>query len=100
MREAHKTAFVANAAARGAPDPAKFAALAAGQVVAVAHVAAHYLGAAAYALRAAASVAEDDAEGARLKELGWQRERIPASLRELVLEDQRARNNICWDVFS
>src|SRR5690349_13042726 len=83
MREAHKTAFVANAAARGLPDPAKFAALAAGQAVAVAHVAAHELGAAAYALRAAAaSVSEEDAEGARLKELGWQRKRIPTHLRE------------------
>jgi hypothetical protein len=97
MREAHKTAFVANAAARGAPDPVKFAALAAGQAVAVAHVAAHYLGAAAYALRA---VAGEDAEAARRKELAWQRKRIPASLRELVLEDQRARNDICWGVFT
>lgn len=101
MRDAHKTAFVANAAARGLPDPAKFAALAAGQAVAVAHVAAHYLGAAAYAIRsAAASVAEGDAEGARLKELGWQRKRIPATLREFVLEDQRARNDICWGAFT
>ncbi|MBN8227022.1 hypothetical protein JYK02_05800 [Corallococcus macrosporus] len=100
MRDAHKTAFVANAAGRGLPDPARFAALAAGQAVAVAHVAAHYLGAAAYALRAAASADEDDAEGARLKELGWQRKRIPAALRELVLEDQRARNAICWGVFT
>ncbi|MCZ2261697.1 putative immunity protein, partial [Isoptericola sp. QY 916] len=41
MREAHRTAFVANAAGKGRPDPARFAALAAGQAVAVAHVAAH-----------------------------------------------------------
>ncbi|WP_237081462.1 putative immunity protein [Myxococcus xanthus] len=101
MRDAHQTAFVANAAARGLPDPARFAALAAGQSVAVAHVAAHYLGAAAYAIRAAAAAAsEGDAEGARLQELGWQRKRIPAPLRELVLEDQRARNDICWGVFT
>ncbi|WP_228557741.1 putative immunity protein [Myxococcus sp. AB056] len=101
MRDAHQTAFVANAAARGLPDPARFAALAAGQAVAVAHVAAHYLGAAAYALRAAAaSVAVGNAEGARLQELGWQRERLPATLRELVLEDQRTRNDICWGVFT
>ena len=53
MRDAHRAAFVANAAARGLPHPAKFAALAAGQAVAVAHVAAHDLGAAAYAIRAA-----------------------------------------------
>jgi hypothetical protein len=53
MRDAHRAAFVANAAAPGLPDPAKFAALAAGQAVALAHVAAHDLGAAAYAIRAA-----------------------------------------------
>jgi hypothetical protein len=95
MREAHKTAFVANAAARGLPDPAKFAALAAGQAVAVAHVAAHDLGAAAYAIRAAAA-----SDGrARLAERDWQRERIPAELRELVLDDQRRRSPICWNVF-
>ena len=34
MRDAHRAAFVANAAARGLPDSAKFAALAAGQAVA------------------------------------------------------------------
>ena len=52
MGDAHRAAFRANAAARGMPDPAKFAALPAGQAVAVAHVAAHDLGAAAYAIRA------------------------------------------------
>src|SRR6478752_10610589 len=55
MTEAHNTAFVANAAGRDLPEPAKFAALSAGQAVAVAHVAAHELGAAAYAIRAAAA---------------------------------------------
>lgn len=101
MRVAHQTAFVANAAARGAPDPAKFAALAAGQAVAVAHVAAHDLGAAAYAIRAAtSSAAAPDAESARRAELRWQRERIPAELRDLVLDDQRRRNDICWGVFA
>jgi hypothetical protein len=49
-------------------DPAKFAALSAGQAVAVAHVAAHDLGAAAYAIRAAgACVPADDAAQARAK---------------------------------
>ncbi|MBA8952505.1 putative immunity protein [Actinomadura namibiensis] len=99
MREAHQTAFVANAAGRGLPDPARFAALAAGQAVAVAHVAAHDLGAAAYAIRAAAAAAAGDAEAARLRERDWQRERIPAELRELVLDDQRRRSAICWHVF-
>ena len=100
MREAHNTAFVANAAAPGLPDPAKFAALAAGQAVAVAHVAAHDLGAAAYAIRAAAAAAPaGEAESARVRERDWQRERIPAEVRELVLDDQRIRSAICWNVF-
>ena len=57
MTDAHNAAFQANAAARGMADPAKFAALSAGQAVAVAHVAAHDLGAAAYAIRAAGASA-------------------------------------------
>jgi hypothetical protein len=100
MSDAHQAAFVANAAARGLPEPAKFAALAAGQAVAVAHVAAHDLGAAAYAIRAAvASAFASEAESTRVRERDWQRERIPAEVRELVLDDQRHRSAICWDVF-
>jgi len=100
MREAHRTAFVANAAGKDLPDPARFAALAAGQAVAVAHVAAHDLGAAAYAIRAASAAApEAEREAARLRERDWQREQVPAELRDPVLDDQRARSAICWDVF-
>jgi hypothetical protein len=100
MTDAHNAAFQANAAARGMPDPAKFAALSAGQAVAVAHVAAHDLGAAAYAIRAAgASVAAGDAARARVEERAWQRERLPAAVRELVLDDQRRRSAICWHAF-
>ncbi len=100
MTVAHDTAFIANAAGRGLPDAARFAALSAGQAVAVAHVAAHDLGAAAYAIRAAgAGVPAAQAGRARADERQWQRERIPDELRELVLEDQRARSAICWNVF-
>ena len=100
MRDAHRAAFVANAAARGLPDPAKFAALAAGQAVAVAHVAAHDLGAAAYAIRAAvASAVASEAESARVRERDWQRDWIPTEVRELVLDDQQRRSAICWNVF-
>ena len=100
MSEAHQEAFQANAAARGMDDAAKFAALSAGQAVAVAHVAAHDLGAAAYAIRAAgASVPADDAAHARSKERQWQREQLPAAVRELVLDDQQRRSAICWNVF-
>lgn len=101
MREAHKTAFVANAAARDITGAAKFAALSAGQAVAVAHVAAHELGAAAYAIRAArASVPEDQGDDAARAERDWQRDRLPDAIRELVLDDQRNRNAICWNAFS
>lgn len=100
MKVAHQTAFVANAAGKGMPDPAKFAALAAGQAVAVAHVAAHDLGAAAYAIRAVqASVPASEAETARTRERDWQRDRLPDEVRDLVLDDQRLRSPICWNVF-
>ncbi|HEY5978803.1 MAG TPA: hypothetical protein VIT41_04130 [Microlunatus sp.] len=100
MRDAHQAAFQANAAAKGRSDPAKYAALSAGQAVAVAHVAAHELGAAAYAIRAAAaSVSVADAVQARLAERDWQREQLPDAIRALVLDDQRRRSAICWNVF-
>lgn len=82
---------------RGAP---RFAAYAAGQAGVVAHVAAHELGAAAYAIKAARAAARsDDAEAARRRECQWQRDRLPAAIRALVLDDQRLRNDLCWSVF-
>jgi hypothetical protein len=100
MEDSRRAAFAANAAARGLAEPAKFAALSAGQAAAVPHVAAHDLGAAAYAIRAAQSAsASDRAELERLRERDWQREKLPAEIRPLVLEDQRQRNSICWYVF-
>ena len=70
---------------RGAPRHAAFAA---GQAAVVAHVAAHELGAAAYAIkavRAAERKGEGDAAGRR--ECRWQREQLPEAIRELVLDD-------------
>lgn len=100
MGDAHRAAFQANAAGRGMADPARFAALSAGQAVAVAHVAAHDLGAAAYAIRAArAAVPAAGAGQAGAREREWQRERLPDAVRELVLDDQRRRSAICWHVF-
>lgn len=100
MKQAHQMAFTANAAAKGMPDAAKFAALAAGQAVAVAHVAAHELGAAAYAIRAVrASVAEHEKDLASHNECHWQREQLPDDIRALVLDDQQLRNRLCWFVF-
>ena len=100
MKGAHQAAFQANAAARGLPDPAKFAALSAGQAVAVAHVAAHDLGAAAYAIRAVgASVPPAESAEAQAAEREWQRAQLPDAVRKLVLDDQRRRSAICWNVF-
>lgn len=100
MKEAHKTAFIANAAAKEVSGAAKEAALAAGQAVAVAHVAAHELGAAAYAIKAAkaAASANEQSEAGR-KECEWQRQQLPDAIRELVLDDQRLRNHVCWFAF-
>ncbi|MFD1140992.1 putative immunity protein [Larkinella insperata] len=100
MKQAHQTAFSANAAAKGMPDFARFAALAAGQAVAVAHVAAHQLGAAAYAIRAIKdSVTDPEKEKAGQMECQWQRSQLPEAIRELVLEDQQLRNHLCWNIF-
>ena len=100
MSRAHNMAFVANAAAREVSGAAKFAAYAAGQAVAVAHVAAHELGAAAYAIRAAQAAApEGEREKAGRRECRWQREQLPRKIRELVVDDQRLRNKACWSVF-
>jgi hypothetical protein len=90
----------AMSAARALRGPARPAAFAAGQAAVVAHVAAHELGAAAYAIRAARAAAPvgEEVSAGRL-ECRWQREQLPAAIRELVLDDQRLRNEICWSVF-
>src|SRR5919201_88070 len=100
MTQARNAAGAANAAARDLSGAAREAAHAAGQAAAVAHVAAHELGAAAYAIRAArASAPKDGREQAGRLECQWQRDRLPDAIRELVLDDQRLRNEICWSVF-
>lgn len=100
MMEAKAAAGTSNDAAREQSGAAKFAALSAGQAAVVAHVAAHELGAAAYAIRAAmAAVQEEKRESARLSEYRWQVSRLPEGIRVLVLEDMQLRNDICWNVF-
>jgi len=90
----------AMAAARPLTGAARHAAFAAGQAAVVAHVAAHDLGAAAYAIKAArAAVAADQSDHAGRVECRWQREQLSGAIRELVLDDQRLRNDICWSVF-
>jgi hypothetical protein len=99
MTQARKAAF-SNAAARDVSGAAKQAALAAAQAVAVSHVPAHELGAAAYAIRAARAAAPEGArEHSGRLECHWQRAQLPGEIRELVLEDQRLRNEVCWSVF-
>lgn len=86
-------------AARPLRGAARFAAYAAGQAACVAHVAAHDLGAAAYAIKAVRAAAADDAERAGSVECAWQRDRLPGAVRMLVLDDQRRRDAICWSLF-
>jgi hypothetical protein len=100
MTQARMAAGHAMAAARVLSGAAREAAYAAGQAAAVAHVAAHELGAAAYAIRAARAAADESErhEAGRL-ECQWQRAQLPSEIRDLVLDDQKLRNEICWFVF-
>lgn len=66
----------------------------------VAYAAAHELGAAAYAIKPARAAAGECEDRAGRLECGWQREQLPDATREIVLDDQRLRNDICWTVFN
>src|SRR5215813_7258644 len=93
MMQARAAGGHAMGAARALRGPAREAAYAAGQAAVVAHVAAHELGAAAYAIRAArAAVVESEQEAAGRLECQWQRAQLPSEIRELVLDDQKLRN--------
>jgi hypothetical protein len=99
MTQARKAAF-ASAAAREVSGVAKLVARSAAQAVVVSHVPAHELGAAAYAIRTAREAApEGEQEQAGRLECRWQRAQLPGEIRELVLDDQRLRNEVCWYVF-
>jgi hypothetical protein len=100
MSQARAAAVAANAVARDLRGAARHAAYAAGQAAAVAHVAAHELGAAAYAIKAARAAAPaGEGESTGRTECRWQRDQLPDAIRELVLDDERLRNDICWSVF-
>ncbi len=100
MTQARTAGGHAMAAARNLRGAARHAAYAAGQAGVVAHVAAHELGAAAYAIKAARAGAPDgEGESAGRLECQWQRDQLPEAIRELVLDDQWLRNEICWSVF-
>ncbi len=100
MTEARSAGGHAMAAARSLSGAPRHAAFAAGQAAVVAHVAAHELGAAAYAIKAARAAAPPgQGETAGQLECQWQRDQLPEAIRALVLDDQRLRNDICWSVF-
>lgn len=100
MSQARAAGGHAMAAARDLSGAGRHAAYAAGQAAVVAHVAAHELGAAAYAIKAARAAAPGgQSDRAGRLECGWQRDQLPQTIRELVLDDQRLRNAICWSVF-
>ena len=90
----------AMAAARNLSGAARYAAYAAGQAAVVAHVAAHELGAAAYAIKAVREASfEGRVEESSRLECEWQHAQLPSKIRDLVLDDQKLRNEICWFVF-
>ena len=100
MMQARAAGGQAMGAATNLRGAARHAAYAAGQAGAVAHVAAHELGAAAYAIKAARAAAPTgDSDAAGRLECRWQRDQLPEAIREFVLDDQRLRNDICWSVF-
>ena len=100
MMEARTAGGHAMGAARDLKGAGRFAAYAAGQAGVVAHVAAHELGAAAYAIKAVRAAAPANEElAAGRTERDWQHDQLPAAIRDLVLDDQRLRNDICWYVF-
>ena len=64
-----------------------------------AHVAAHELGAADTIKAARDAAPRGEGEAAGRRECRWQRDQLQEAIRELVLDDQGLRNDICWSVF-
>ncbi|MDD3621549.1 MAG: hypothetical protein PHQ81_04010 [Methanofollis sp.] len=99
MAEIRGASLAAHAAARDAKenDAACFAARAAGQAVATAHVPQHAFGAAYYALKAVAAADPTTAEIHTARERDWQSERLPKDLREEIMSRiliQRRGNSV------
>jgi immunity protein 5 of polymorphic toxin system len=88
MAEIRGASLAAHAAARAAKenDAACYAARAAGQAVATAHVPQHAFGGAYYALKAIAAADPAHAEAKVAKEHTWQVRHIPTKLRQEVLK--------------
>ena len=45
------------------------------------------------------AAAQDEGEEAGRLECRWQRAQLPPEIRDLVLDDERLRNELCWFVF-
>ena len=87
MADIRGASLAAHAAAREAKEnkAACFAARAAGQAVATAHVPQHAFGAAYYALKAFVAVAPANDEAKIAKERNWQSRRLPKNMRQEFL---------------
>lgn len=87
MADIRGASLAAHAAAREAKEnnAACFAARAAGQAVATAHVPQHAYGAAYYALKAVAAADPDNAEAKIAKERNRQSRRLPTNLRQEIM---------------
>jgi hypothetical protein len=88
MADIRGASLAAHAAARDAKEneAACFAAHAAGQAVATAHVPQHAYGSAYYALKAIVAIDPATAEVKIAKERSWQSRRIPKNLREEIMK--------------
>jgi hypothetical protein len=88
MADIRRASLAAHAAARQAKDnnAACFAARAAGQAVATAHVPQHAFGGAYYALKAIAAVDPTQAESRVAKERDWQMQLIPTELMQEAMK--------------
>jgi predicted fused transcriptional regulator/phosphomethylpyrimidine kinase len=88
MADIRGASLAAHAAARAARenDPAGFAARAAGQAAATAHVPQHAFGAAYHALKAVIAAEAADAAARAAKGRSWQASHLPRRLRQEFLE--------------
>lgn len=68
-----------------AENPARFAARAAGQAVAIAHVPQHAFGGTYYTLKSITAADPDNAETNTAKECDWQSKRLPKHLRKEIM---------------
>jgi hypothetical protein len=97
MAEIRGASLAAHAAARDIKEEAQdkeaafFAARAAGQAVATAHVTQHAYGSAYYALRAIAAAHPAEAEIKVVEEREWQSKRLAESLPDLLCQEMMAR---------